>query len=58
MSLLRWLDKAKVLALVNIPKRWVGLDLQVYPPLKRGDVVIIDRRTAELMERNGWVRIL
>jgi len=50
--------EVKVLVLRDIDKPWVGIDLRVYPPMKRGDVATIDRRTAELMERHGIVKII
>jgi len=57
-KLYHFLNKVRVRALVDIPIRWIGMDLKEYPPLKKGDIVLMDRETAELLAKNGRVEIL
>jgi len=52
-NLIDYMNMKKVLFLIDIPEKWVGCNLKIYPPVKQGTVMLIDKETAEAL--NGEV---
>jgi len=57
-KLFHFMNKVKVMFLIDLPDRWVGLDEREYPPVEKGKIMLIDKETAKAFEENGWVEIL
>jgi len=57
-KLFHYFNKVKVRVLVDMPMEWVGVDMKVYPPLKKGDIILMDKETAELLAKHDRVEIL
>ncbi|MGB9703624.1 MAG: hypothetical protein ACP5F8_02645 [Candidatus Aenigmatarchaeota archaeon] len=55
MSLIKFQRKVvPIRILIEIPKQWVDLTLKIHGPNKPGDVVLLDKETAEYFIKYGW----
>jgi len=57
-KLFQFTNKVKVIWLEDVPGEWVGVDLKTYPPVKKGDIMLLDKETAKLLEKAGRLEIL
>lgn len=57
-KLYSFVGKVKVRVLKDVPFEFVGGDMKIYPKLKVNDVLLMDKETAELLEKNGVVKII